>query len=84
MTSAPQSFTTKLVLTIALLLMFVVPGLFALAIFGKEAREAQAHSSYPIPGAQGLMFLNRFIFIILAAGLILLILAFAVPLLLSN
>lgn len=82
--STPQSFTTKLVLTLVLLLLGIVPGLIALAVFGKEAREAQARAAYPIPGAAGLAFLNRFVFIIIAVGLLLLTLAFLIPLLFNK
>lgn len=76
----PQSFTTKLVLTVLLLFVGVVPGLIALVIFSREAKEAQAYSAVKLPGAQGLITLNRFIFAIIIIGLAFLVLFMLLPL----
>jgi hypothetical protein len=61
----PESFTGKFILTIFLLLVFLIPGMLALVIFAREAKEAQKRSSQPIPGAKELIFLNRAVFVFL-------------------
>lgn len=63
-----QSFTTKLVLTIILLFVLVIPGLIALVIFSREAKDALARSKQPIPGARALILLDRYSFIIIILG----------------
>lgn len=66
-TVAPQSFTVKLVVTLVLLWFFFIPGLIALTIFAKEAKQ------YPnAPGAGALLLLNKWIFWIFVALLIVL------------
>lgn len=75
-----QSFTTKLVLTIVLLFVFVLPGLIALTIFSREAKAAQERSAVPIPGARELVLLNRIVFLLILAALLLLVLSFVIPL----
>lgn len=77
-TAPPESFTMKLILSVLLLLVFVVPGLIALSVFSREAKEAQGRSRQPIPGASALIALNRYTFAIIAVGLILLILFVAI------
>lgn len=60
---AEKSFTTKLFVSIVLLLFWAVPGVIALAIFAPEAKR------YPnAPGAGALILLNKlaFGFLILA------------------
>ena len=55
--SVPQSFTGKLVVSIALLWIGFIPGLIAVSIFSKEAER------FPeVPGAGGLILLNRLVF----------------------
>lgn len=62
--SADKSFTTQLVIAILLLFAFVIPGIIALSIFANEAKR------YPnAPGAKGLIWLNRFMFWLLAIPL---------------
>jgi hypothetical protein len=61
--SSDKSFTAKLFVSILLLLLWIVPGVIALAIFAPEARK------YPdAPGARALIFLNRFAFGLLILG----------------
>jgi hypothetical protein len=61
--SSDKSFTAKLFVSILLLLLWIVPGVIALAIFAPEARK------YPdAPGARALIVLNRFAFGLLILG----------------
>lgn len=60
-----QSFTGKLVFTILLLLIGIIPGIIALSIFAREAKAAQDVSGYRLPGAQELITLNRFAFVLI-------------------
>jgi|GEM_PF-4152560 len=64
--SQDKSFTVKLFVSIVLLLFWAVPGVIALAIFAPEAKQ------YPdAPGAQALIWLNRFAFwLIVLAGVV--------------
>lgn len=75
-----QSFTGKLVLTIVLLFCLVAPGIIALIVFSREAKEAQARSNQVIPGANELIFLNKFLFVIILIGVLLLLVFALLPL----
>lgn len=68
------SFTGKLVVTIVLLFCLVIPGIFALTIFSKEAK------LYPnAPGAGGLIMLNKHLFWIIVLALVFLAIAVLLP-----
>lgn len=67
--TSDKSFTSKLFITVVLLLFFIIPGFIALLIFTPEAKK------YPdAPGAQGLIALNRIVFgALLILGILLVI-----------
>ncbi len=60
----PQSFTNKLVISIVLLFVFVIPGIIATSIFSREANRAQKAAGHRLPGAQGLIRLNLIIIVL--------------------
>ena len=81
--ATPQSFTGKLAVTLLLFLLGYIPGLIALAIFAPEAKRAQANTNQPIPGAQALITLNRFIFFI-SVGILAILALVSIVLLAGN
>jgi hypothetical protein len=69
-----------LVITVFLLFVFILPGLIALVIFSREAKDAQCRWGQSIPGAQELITLNRVVFAIIFIGLLFLVLFMLLPL----
>ena len=78
-TASDKSFTTKLFISIVLLLFWAVPSIIALAIFAPEAKK------YPdAPGAKALIALNRFTFILLIIGGVAAVVMIILPVLLNS
>ena len=69
--AASQDYTTKLVVSFILLWFFIIPGIVAVSIFSKQAQRDVELAGTDLPGAKGLMFLNRITFWLIAIPVVL-------------